>query len=704
MVFIKKSLSSFLKGTLVITSVFGLLFLFSANTEIDKKKAMMDVIVNSLKQIHFHPINIDDEFSNKVYTLYLQRLDYSKRFLTQEDINDLSVFKNKLDDDALQGKYDFFTVSNDLIVKRIAEASEYYKEICAKPFDFTKDESYETDPEKAPFSANKQALKEDWRKYLKYSTLTRLNDMIDAQEKLKEKKDTVIVEKTTEQMEIDARAKVLKSMDDWFKRLGQYEESERYTAYLNCMIGAFDPHSDFFPPKEKSEFDVQMSGQFFGIGAQLEEKDGNIRVSNIIAGSASYRQGQLKAGDIILKVAQGKEEPVDIADMRLDKAVSLIRGEKGTEVRLTVKNAEGSIVIIPIVRDKVIIGDTYAKSVIVTDETNQKIGFIRLPEFYADFNGTGGRNCSEDMKIEVEKLKAEGVSGIIIDLRNNGGGSLEDVVKMAGLFIDKGPMVQVKSKDAKPQILEDWDGGVKYDGPLAIMVNGNSASASEIMAAAMQDYKRAVIVGSNSTFGKGSVQRFYDLDNFLNPTFNDIKPLGQIKITCQKFYRINGGATQLKGVIPDIILPDVSQYIDRGERELDYPMAWDEIPPAKYIAVEGLNYDRLKKADQARVKNNEFFKTIEQQAQKAKKDKENTVETLNLAKYREEMAKQKEENKLVDAVLKKDLAMTVTPLKVDTEATTDEATVASAKEWYKNLKKDAYLYETIKVVEDISKK
>jgi carboxyl-terminal processing protease len=666
-----------------------------------KEEAIDQIIIQSLNSSHFSPKTINNDFSEKMFNLYIQHLDYSKKFLLQSDINDLKKYEHSIDDDINSGQFAFFDKSLDLINKRIDEAQGYYKEILDKPFTFAKDETMELDAEKLKFLKNKDELKDAWRKQLKYQTLSRIVDMMESQEKAKEKSDTVKI-KTKDELEVEARKKVLKSTDDLFKRLKKLDRNDRIAIYFNTITAIYDPHTEFFPPKDKANFDIGMSGQLEGIGAQLQEKDGSIKVSSIVPGSASYRQGQLKAGDIILKVAQGDAEPVDITDMRLDDAVQLIRGKKGTEVRLTVKKPDASTIVIPITRDIVVIEETYAQSAILKGKKN--IGYIKLPSFYADFNHNGGRSCSADIKKELLKLKEENVDGVILDLRYNGGGSLPDVVSMAGLFIDKGPIVQVKSKLGMPQVMDDRDPAIVYDGPLAVMVNSNSASASEIMAAAIQDYKRGVIVGTSpSTFGKGTVQRFFDLDDYLPAQYEAIKPLGQVKITTQKFYRISGGATQLKGVIPDITLPDPYYLLDQGEKEQDYPMAWDEITPASYQPLTPkFSVEKLRANSEARLQSNPGFRILEDAAKRLRKQKDSTIVSLNFDTYYAEQKRLKAQSKKMDELDKEIPGITVAAIKTDSMAiANDTAKIAKVKDWYKNIRKDIYLNETIAIMDDM---
>lgn len=667
----------------------------------DKEEAIDQILMQSLNSVHYSPQTIDNDFSQKVYKLYLQRLDYNKKFLIQSDVDELKKFEKLIDEDINGAKFVFFDKSFDIINARVEEAKAYYTDILSKPFDFSSEETLQLDAEKANYAKDKAALKDEWRKSLKYQTLARVVEMMDNQTKAKEKSDTVKL-KSKEEIEVEARKKILKSNDDYFKRLKDFDRSDRIAIYFNAIAGIYDPHTEFFAPKDKANFDIGMTGQLEGIGAQLQEKDGYIKVSSIVPGSASYKQGQLKGGDIILKVGQGDAEPVDVVDMKMDDAVLLVRGKKGTEVRLTVKKPDGSILVIPIIRDIVVLEDTYAQSVILKGKKN--IGYIKLPSFYADFSGKGGRSCSKDIKKELEKLKAENVDGVILDLRYNGGGSLPDVIDMAGLFIDKGPVCQVKQKSNPAQVLEDREAGIVYNGPLTVMVNSNSASASEIMAAAIQDYNRGLIVGTSpSSFGKGTVQRFFNLDDYLPPAYANIKPLGEVKITTQKFYRINGGTTQLKGVIPDVVLPDPYYLLDQGEKEQDYPMAWDEIAPAKYAPLkQAYSISQLKNNSSERVKNNPGFAILNDAAKRLKKQKDNTVVSLNFDKYVAEQKAYKEEAKKMDALDKEIEGVEVIALKADAFPESDTVKVNKNKDFYKALKKDIYLNETVAIMNEMN--
>jgi len=547
----------------IFLSVIAIIFLASAiwptidNKE--KEAVLINTILRGLDKMHYQPPSIDDNFSKKVYDLFLDRIDSGKRFFTQKEVNQLEKYKLELDDQANAGTFEFFDMTQTMMAEALDKTEKYYQEALKEPFDFDVEATYTNEGDDKVFAKNDKELKANWAEWMKYETLTRLNDKLDEQEKEKAKeedKDEELIGKSYEELEADARKATLKVFDDWYKRLRKLKRSDRMSDYLNSVTNVFDPHTGYYEPIDKQNFDIGMSGKLEGIGARLQTKDEYTKVTEVVVGGPAWKGKSLEAEDLIMKVAQGDEEPVDITGMPINDVVKLIRGPKGTEVNLTVKKAGGAIEIVNIIRDVVVMEEGFAKSLLLnTTENGDKVGYIKLPRFYADFDDANGRFCSTDVAAEVEKLKEENVEGIILDLRNNGGGSLRDVVKMSGYFIENGPIVQVKSRKGSPEILSDRDPGVLYDGPLIVMVNEFSASASEILAAALQDYGRAVIVGSNSTFGKGTVQRFFDLDRAITGN-NAIKPLGSIKLTTQKFYRVDGGSTQLKGVEPDIVFPD----------------------------------------------------------------------------------------------------------------------------------------------------
>jgi carboxyl-terminal processing protease len=671
----------------------------------DKEKVLLDVLSKSLTMAHYEKTVLDKNFSNKVYNSYIENIDVRKLYLLKEDIDKLSKFKNKLDEEIKDTNYDFFDLSLEILKGRIKEAEQIYKEIMDKPFDFEKAETVETDPTKLEFPKNAKERYERWYKILKYQTMIKLDDLMSNQENAKKTNDTTVKILGFKELEIKAREKVKGDYQEYFRRTYQLTDNDYLSTYLNSYVGCFDPHTEYMPPQDKEDFDIRMSGQLEGIGAQLYEQNGYVKVSRIIAGSPSWKDGQLKAGDIILKVAQAGAEPVSVVDMRISDAVQLIRGKKGTEVRLTVKKADGAIVNIPLIRDIVILEDTYAKSAILQiDGSGKRYGYINLPGFYANFNDRDGRRSAQDVAIEIEKLKKDDVDGIILDLRNNGGGSLQDAVEMSGLFIKDGPIVQVKSREDEPYILSDRDKRVQYDGNLIVMVNSLSASASEILAAAMQDYQRAVIVGAPSTYGKGTVQRLIELDELISNSYSQLKPFGSLKVTIQKFYRINGGATQLKGVIPDVILPDLYGAIELGEKELSNAMKWDEIAPAQFTKwqIPVTNLPEVKELSKSRVEQSNTFNLISENSKRLKLQSAVTEYSLNLKEYRALQDKLREDGKKFDKMLDHDTRISATSLSEDARAfANDTVKMASAKDWHKELKQDAYLEEAVFIMKDL---
>jgi len=653
-----------------------------------------------LTEIHYSPKDINDKFSKEVFKKFLSSsVDQDKAIFLQSDINELRKYETKIDDEILGGPVAFVPAASDLFKKRLPEVEKLYKEILAQPFDFTKDETFIADPEKRDFPANEADRKKFWELRLKYLVLDRYVDMQDAQEKNKGKQGAVT--KSNEELEKDARDRVLKAMDRTFDNYRiKLTENELFSRYVNTITQTMDPHTDYFPPLEKRSFDEEMSGKFYGIGASLLYDDGNIKVNTILTGSPAYKSGEITVGDIVLKVGQGEEEPVDLAGYYVPDAVKIIRGKKGTEVRLTLRKADGAIKVVKIIRDEIVQDETFARSSVVTNG-KAKIGFIFLPEFYADFDDPKGRRCADDVAKEITRLKEQKVDGIILDLRNNGGGSLYDVVKMVGLFVDEGPVVQVRDRDGKPSVLRDRDKTVLYDGPLAVMVNEFSASASEIFAAAIQDYKRGLIIGSTSTYGKGTVQRNIGLDKsqgFMS-TNSD---LGTIKLTLQKFYRINGGSTQLKGVASDIVLPDFYEYSKLREKDDPDALPWDEIQKADYSPWKySFDPNNIRASSQARVSLNPAFNLIKTNTEWLAKENDK-VYSLNIDKYRDEKKKLSDTYKQLEKLNKLPKELTVSALQEDVNKyANDKDKDDRFKAWLKNLRNDLYLDETVNVMNDM---
>ncbi len=691
--------------TFVLVFFVMLLSLNGCKAQVDDQKRnliLMDLLKRSLDEGHFNPIPLDDNYSRRVYKVFLEQTDPFKRFYTQEDLALLKPYETQIDDEFKNYSTEFFDLAYQLFDKRFNQIDKWYQEILSKPFDFNRDENFEMDPEKRDWPANEKELRFAWEQMLKYETLTRLADMLEQQEKAKANPDSARKIKTTNELEQEAREKVKKRYADWFHEMKKLDKSDRFGDYLNALCSVFDPHTNYFPPKDKADFDIQFSGQLEGIGATLQSKDGYVTIVNIVPGGPAWKQGELEVNDKIIKVAQGDGEPVDITDWRVDKAVQLIRGKKGTTVKLKVRKLNGTEKTITIVRDVVVIEETYAKSAVLVDTlTGARVGYIFLPSFYANFDDPNGRSSSQDMLREVNKLKNEGVEGIILDLRGNGGGSLQDAIEIAGLFIDQGPVVQVKGKIGAARVYGDPQPGVVYAGPLVVMVNGISASASEILAAALQDHRRALIVGSSNTFGKGTVQRFFNLDD-LARGFDEVKPLGSLKMTIQKFYRINGGSTQLRGVSPDIKMSDPYSYIEIGESELKFPMEWTSIEPARYTALDNDKlFGKLKENSIKRMKADPLFARLDENARLVKKRRDETLIPMKLDNFLSRKRMYDAEAKTFDSLAKAPLSIKPMALKEDINRLAADTTKTNIlTRWIKGLRSDAYILESMHIIDD----
>jgi len=665
-----------------------------------KYEKIFQQVAEMLEEAHYSPHKIDDNFSKEIFKKFLGSLDPDKNIFLQSDIRELKKYETRIDDELHGASIQFFTAANAIYQKRLTEVSGLYKTILANPFNYSVDETVIIDGDKLDYPANESARKDAWRKKMKYLTLERYADLLDTREQNKGKEGFVV--KSDADLEKEAREKVVKIMGRNFERLNaKFTEEERFNMLVNTITTTMDPHTSFFPPVEKRYFDEQMSGRFFGIGASLRADDGNIKIATLVTGSPAWKSQQIQVGDAVMKVAQGAEEPVDLAGFDVEDAVKLIRGKKGTEVRLTLKKVDGSVKTVTMMRDEIVTEETFAKSAII-NENGKKIGYIWLPEFYADWERPNGARSAMDVAREIIKLKEQNIDGIIMDLRNNGGGSLYDVVQMVGFFIDEGPIVQVKDREGNPNVLRDRDKTVLYDGPLAVMVNEFSASASEIFAAAIQDYNRGVIIGSTSTYGKGTVQRNIGLEGNSGLMASNTQELGTVKLTLQKFYRINGGSTQLKGVTPDIVIPDQLEYLKYREKDNPDALPWDEIKKADYISSKSY-YDlsTIRSASLGRISSNQSFNAI--------KESTNWLSKINDKEYSLKLEKYRAEQKQIKATLKQidDINKTTPELELamipndEKKLSADNDKLERRKQWMKNLSKDIYLNESVNVMNDM---
>lgn len=663
-----------------------------------KYEQILKLVGEMLKQAHYSPQSINDDFSKKIFKKFITEINGEKNIFLQSDIDALKKFETTIDEEIKGAPVEFFLAAGKSFNVRMEEVASISNEILSKPFTFSVNESVLFDTDKLDYPATVEERKDRWRKKLKYMTLERYVDLLEVKEKNKSKEGFVV--KSDSELEKEAREKVQKIMDRTFDRYRlKSSDDDKFNIFVNAITTTFDPHSEFFPPVDKRYFDEEMSGRFYGIGASLQYEEGNIKVASVITGSPAWKSGEIQAGDVIVKVAQGKEDPVDLTGFVVTDAVKLIRGKKGTEVNLTLRKQDGTFKVISIIRDEIVQDETFARSAIVKNETS-KIGYIFLPEFYADFDRPNGNRSFTDVANEVTKLKAENVDGIVIDLRNNGGGSLYDVVQMAGLFIEDGPIVQVKDRENNASVLKDKDRNVLYTGPLAVMVNEFSASASEIFAAAIQDYGRGVIIGSTSTYGKGTVQRNIGLDE--NGFSLSNAELGTVKLTLQKFYRINGGSTQLKGVSSDIVLPDNLEYLKVREKDDEDALPWDEINKASYKNWNpGYDLKTIQQLSNNRLQNDNTFNLIKESAEWLS-DQNNKEYSLQIDKYKEEQDAIRKTVKQLESLLKlkNELDVTALPKEADRWAE-DKNKQERFQQWLKSLQKDIYLDQAMKVMNDM---
>lgn len=689
------------KIILLITALSAVLWSFvpsSKNEDPEKDKVLLELLTLVLEKGHYSPIAMDDEFSKNVYSKYLTAIDPTKRFFLQSDMDEFSKYETSIDDMIKNKDLTFFDLTNARLLKRIDESKDIYKSILSKPLDFSTNQMINVDYEKQSYAKSKAELTDRWVKQLKLSVLPSIIDK-EKIEASKKEKDSIYVVKTFKEIEIESRENSLKSLNEYFDFIEkELDRNDWFSIFINSIVERFDPHTFYFSPDDKDKFDISMSGKFEGIGARLQKKNDAVEVSELISGGPAWRGKKLEAGDLIIKVAQGKGEPLDIAGMRLDDVVKKIKGPKGTEVRLTVKKVDGTLEVISIIRDEVETEETFAKSSII-DKNGEKYGIIYLPKFYISFDNKDERDAFKDVAIEIEKLKKQNIKGLIVDLRGNGGGSLETVVNMTGLFIEQGPVVQVKSPNRRPEILSDKDSKVQWTGPLVVMVDNFSASASEIFAAAIQDYKRGIVIGSKHTYGKGTVQNVIDLNQFVRgSSYGD---LGALKTTTQKFYRINGGSTQREGVLSDVVLPDRYAFIDMGERDEKEALPWDKIEQASYKPVFS-GFEPIIAKSKSRIDANEQFKLITENAKWIFERKDINEYSLNIDNFKKEIESSEEQLKKFKAISKFHNKLLFTSLPEETVVLDkDDLLKEKRQRWHEDMEKDVYIDEGVNILSDL---
>ena len=694
-----KLLISFLSLFLLVSSISFANPTDNKNPDPEKDKVLISVLNYMLTRGHYVQKELNDEFSEMVFNNFIDGLDPSKRYFTKNDLKEFSKYKFQIDNQLKESDIAFYSLVYGRFLDKIKNAKNYYGAILKKPFNYKKDEIIDLDYKKIAYASSEKELLNFWRKQLKLQTIDRIQEQENLDEE-KFKKDKSYKKRSFSVLEKKARAEVMTSMENLYIRIDELEHRDWFSTFLNSIVAAFGPHTTYMPPNIKESFDQDMSGKLEGIGARLQKKGIYTHIVELVSGGPAWKQGELEEGDIILKVAQENKEPLDIVGMRLDDAIKFIKGPKDTKVLLTVKKKiDGTTQVITITRDIVQLDETFVKSSVV-EKDGKKYGVIDLPKFYINFDDRNFRDSAKDMEKEIERLKEENVEGLLIDLRNNGGGSLDTAIKIAGLFVDKGPVVQIKYRNEAPVVREDIDTKIQWTGSLVLLVNELSASASEIFAAAMQDYNRAVILGGNQTYGKGTVQNILPINKFY-PNYD--QDLGYLKMTIQKFYRINGGSTQVEGVYSDIAMPTRFSYMKYGERDLEGALPWDKVPQASYTQVNSYsNFSDVVTTSIERINKDPKFQLIDEYAKWLKKEQDDSSYSLNYKQYQKELKLREEFAKKFKSVFKYQSGLAFNSPSYEIPLFKENIDLKEKRNaWHKNLSKDLYISEALNVLSQL---
>jgi len=621
-----------LAAALAVTACF---LLFAAPALAEPKPEKQDgtialFICDYLHQVHLNKPKIGDDLSKRLFRRFLKTIDPAKLYFVKSDIDEFKKQETELDDQLLNGDVSFAYKVYGKYVERLAERQKLIAELVEAKHDFTVKESMDTDYDKIDYASTDEELKDRWRKRIKFDLLLqRIGDK--------------------PVPEAEAKKKILDRYQGQLKRWKQVDNADLLELYLTDLTTSVDPHSTYMSPATLDDFEIAMRLNLDGIGAMLRSENGNTSIVEIVPGGAAAADGRLKPNDKIVAVAQGDGEFVDIVDMKLRDAVKLIRGKRGTKVQLKVVPA-GKIdpIVFELTRRKIEMKSQEARGEVVeqgkkADGTPYRVGVIDLPSFYAEM-GFGGRgddpkSATEDVRKILKDFESKKVDGVILDLRQNGGGSLTEALALTGLFIDEGPIVQVRSSNGRVQGKNDPEKGVVYGGPLMVLNSRFSASASEILAGALQDYGRALIVGDTSTHGKGTVQTVIDLGSQLR---GDTAPkLGALKLTIQQFYRVNGDSTQVRGVVSDVVIPSLSEYLATDEKELDFALAFDHVDPAKHADLGMVPADvvkAVKERSEQRIKASADFTKLAKEIEQFKVRKASKSLPLNEKELREQFS------------------------------------------------------------------
>lgn len=703
---------------LSLCSMSLLVFCFNASSHADNEREIIKRVRETLLFTSYAPKNLDVSYSRDVFKKYMEDLDPFKRYFLDSDMDEFSEYRDKMSDMFINNDVSFYHLTIDRLYKRIDETEQYVNDIFSQPISFSNDDYFYSDDKKRKFPKNKDQAKQYWKSYIKYRILQEIfntqnvKDSINTSDSIKtdsiSKKVTIKIEKpkTKEEIEADAVKKVKENLSEYFRQIKLRKKSDLFSIFVNAYTEVFDIHTTYFSPKDKENFNSSISGKIIGIGATLQDVKGYPTIRELVIGGPAWKSKEIEAGDKIIKVQQGKNgNPVSVVGMLLDDAIRLIRGEEKTTVVLTLEKKDGSTKTVTLVREEIEIQETFVRSAIITDEKGNKFGILYLPEFYVNLESNSkGRDCSDDIKREINELKKQGITGLIMDVRNNGGGSLSEVVDITGLFVGKGPVVQVKDSGGKIKVLDSKEKDIVWDGPLILMTNELSASASEILAGAMQDYHRAVVVGPSQTYGKGTVQTIFPLDRF---GMKDDK-FGALKVTIQKFYRINGSSTQLKGVNSDIVIPGIFSYSDIFEKSQEYALPWDQISPTNYSTWNGtpkIDYEYLKARSSERLKGSTYVSSIEKAGKWTKELEKIAKIPLKYDKFMQEMNKRRDQSKVYEKETNFDAKIKVeAPAYELVKFKEDTVLKAKREDWYKGMKKDFNLRESVNVLNDIINK
>lgn len=652
-------------------------------------------IARMIEVLHYQKINFNDSFSNVLYDKAFSDFDPSRILFLQNDLDSLNYFRYRLDNEFNGERPEFYKVLGKLFERRVVEAEVLVKDILTSPLPVRSNKTFIPDRSDFPFPKTIDEKKEIWKDYLTYEYLTLLTD--DA--------DSATLSGNIPQAKLDTAFNRLKfSIERRFQQWKDNFSEEIYLSrYLNAMVQMIDPHSGYFLPVERREFEEDLGGVYYGIGALLREANGRVEISELMTGGPAWRSGEIEPGDVFVAIASTGGKFQNVEGMTTQEIIKLTRGQKGTKVMITFRGKDGNLKTVSLTREALFLEDTFTKRAVIGTSDN-KLGYIYLPKFYTNFDEESGRSCADDIAGDIQALLKENINGLIIDVRDNGGGSLYEVIKMVGLFVGEKPVVQVKSRDKSPAVANAEGVEQIYFGPLIVLVNERSASAAEIFAAAIQDYQRGIIIGSASTFGKGTVQRTFRVPGrYLSQTKED---LGTVHITNQKYYRVNGGSTQLKGIIPDIILPGYYEYLKLKEDSYPNALPWDKIEKAAVVSEREEKWkSSIMESSRLRRDTVENFITLNKSIELLSKSNASKAYPLDIVSFAQDRMQTREALRLLQSSIRIDIGLPVDNVEEDKIrfAESEQFRKETNKAWLNRIKTDLYLKEAVAVMMDYTK-